>query len=151
MIYKYILSVSGDSFYPERTLGDIYGDFIIDSYFKPTDKKTVNNSEEYAYGSISFLHSKKFSTEYEILNYENDFIEFLKKNYSCFVKNGVTEFEIFMEVYFDGGQCNFEVFNKELLKSIGGFNVSLPISIYVLKKEEVKKWENEIKLIWANL
>lgn len=148
MVYKYSFSVSGDDFYPERILKNIQGDFAIDSYFKPTDFKFVDKTEEYGYGSISFWHPKKFSTEGNILKYENDFIEFLEKNYSSFIENGANEFEIFIEIYFDGGQCNFEIFNKELLKSLGNFGVSLPISVYVLNNEEIQKWEDEVKLVW---
>ncbi len=148
MIFKYDFSVSGDNFYPDRILNEIQGNFNIDSYFKPTDKKFKGGSEEYGYGGISFWHSKKFSTEDEILKYEKDFIDFIEKNYSLFIENGVSELEIFMEIYFDGGQCNFEIFNREMLKQIKSFEVSLPISVYVLKNEELQKWENEIKLVW---
>lgn len=150
MIYKYDFSISGDNLYPEKIINKIQGDFIIMSFFSPSDKKPVNNAEEYGYGGMSFWHKKKFSTEGEILKYEKDFIEFIEKNHTLFVENGVSEFEIFIEIYFDGGQCNFEIFNKELLKQIGNFGVSLPISIYLLKSEEIQRWESEIKLKWGS-
>jgi hypothetical protein len=148
MIYKYSFSVLGDSFYPELILNNIQGDFIIESFISPTDRKFENKPDEYGYGNLSFWHKNKFSTEDEILKYEKDFIEFIGKNHSLFVENGVTESEVFIEIYFDGGQCNFEIFNKELLKHIGDFEVSLPISVYLLKSEEINKWESEIKLKW---
>lgn len=150
MIFKYIFSVAGDSFYPEIILNDIQSDFVVDSYFNPTDKKVENRSDEYGYGNLSFWHKNKFSTEGEIAKYERDFIEFIEKNHSFFVENGVTDFEIFIEIYFDGGQCNFEIFNKQLLKKIGDFEVSLPISVYLLSIEEIQQWEDEIKLIWES-
>lgn len=99
---------------------------------------------------MSFWHPNKNSTEDEIIKYEISFVEFIEKNYTLFVKNGVNEFEIFVEIYFDGGQCNFEIFNKELLKKFGNFGVSFPISVYVLKNEEIQKWEEEIKIDWKN-
>lgn len=148
MIYKYILSISGDGLYPERLFEHIQGKFVVASHFKPIDLKPVDNSEQYGYGSVSFWHPKKFSNEDNIAKYENDFIEFIGNNYPLFVENRAVEFEIFIEIYFDGGQCNFEIFNKELLNSLGRYRVSLPISIYVLKKREIQKWEKEIKLTW---
>jgi hypothetical protein len=151
MIYKYNFSISGDCFDPEKVIERIQGDFIIVSSFRPTDKKFLNSSEEYGYGNISFWHKRKFSTDGLRIQYENDFIEFIVKNHSLFIENGANEFDIFLEIYFDGGQCNFEIFNKELLKKLSNIGVSLPISVYVLKRQKFNKWENEIKLDWSSI
>lgn len=133
MIYKYSLSVSGDRFYPERILTNIQGDFIADSYFNPTDQKFENEPDEYGYGSLIFLHKNKCSTEDEIRKYEEDFIEFIANNHILFIENGATEIEIF---------------NRELLKQIGDFEVALPVSIYPLTKEEIQQWKSEISWSW---
>jgi hypothetical protein len=148
MIYKYSLSISGEDFYPEKVLEKVQGSFVICSNFKPTDKKFTNSSDEYGYGGMSFWHPNKYSTEEQIIDYERGFIEFIEKNLNLFTENGAYEFEILIEIYFDGGQCNFEIFNNELLKKIGEFGISLPISVYVLKDEEIQKWEDEIKVAW---
>jgi hypothetical protein len=150
MIYKYNFSISGDCFDPEKVIERIQGDFIIVSSFRPTDKKFLNSFEEYGYGNLSFWHKRKFSTDDFLIKYENDFVEFIVKNHSLFVENGANEFEIFLEIYSDGGQCNFEIFNKELLGKLSNIGVSLPISVYVLKRREIKKWEAEIKLDWSS-
>ncbi|WP_270090340.1 hypothetical protein [Sphingobacterium sp. SYP-B4668] len=81
MIFKYRFSVAGDNFYPEVILNNIQGDFVVDSYFNPTDKKVDNKPDEYGYGNLSFWHKSKFSTEDEIAEYEKDFIEFIEKNH----------------------------------------------------------------------
>lgn len=148
MIFKYNFSVFGDTFYPESIIQEVKGDFIIDSFFKPTDKKFEESSDEYGYGGISFWHPQKFSTEDKIENYEKEFVDFIEINYSLFIKNGVKEFEIYIEIYFDGEQCNFEIFNKDIMNKLGNIGVSLPTSIYVLKSEEIQKWEDEIKIVW---
>lgn len=150
MIFKYDFSVSGDDFYPEKIIDRIGGDFIIDSFFNPTDKRLYDLEGIYGYGGMSFWHPKKFSTEDSIIKFETDFVDFIEENYTLFIENGVTDFQIFIEVYFDGGQCNFEIFNKQLLKKIGNFEVSLPISVYVLKNKELQKWEDEVKLKWES-
>lgn len=139
MVFKYNFSVSGDNFYPETILNNIQGNFIVDSYFNPTDKKFDNKPDEYGNGNLSFWHKNKLSTEVEIAKYEGDFVEFIEKNHLLFVENGVSELAIFLEIYFDGGQCNFEVFNKQLLKRIGDLRVTLPISVYLLKNEQIQK------------
>lgn len=148
MIYKYSFSISGDDFYPEKITDKIQGDFIVDSYFNPTDKKFNNKLDIYGYGGMSFWHPKKYSTENEIIKYEKAFVDFIEKNYCLFIENGVSDLDIFIEIYFDGGQCNFEIFNKELLKILANYDVSLPASVYILNDAKIQEWENEIKLNW---
>jgi hypothetical protein len=148
MIFKYCLSISGDNFYPSKIINGINGDFIVESYFSATDKKFSDRPDEFGYGGMSFLHPRKFSTDDDIIEYENAFIEFIEKNHYIFIENCADDLEIFIEIYFDGGQCNFEIFDKGLIRKIGHLGVSLPVSIYVLTEEELLKWEGEIKLDW---
>ncbi|RFS14939.1 hypothetical protein [Emticicia sp. C21] len=112
MIFKYTFSIFGDNFYPDTIIDKIQGDFLINSYFKPTDKKFINRPDEYDFGGMSFWNPKKFSTEGEIIKYEESFIDFIEKNYSLFTENGVNDLQIYIEIYYDGVQCNFEIFNR---------------------------------------
>lgn len=149
MVHKYSFSVSGDSFYPAKVIGKTKGELVIESYFSPGDSKGLPGiSDQYEYGCVSFWHHKKFSTENQIVAYEKDFVEFIEENYQLFTEHGASDFEIYLEIYFDGGQCNFEIFDKAFLRQLANFNVALPISIYVLKESEIKQWENEIQLLW---
>jgi hypothetical protein len=150
MIYKYNFSIEGKNFYPEKILNEINGDFIVDYFFSPGDKKIYIKHDVFSYGGILFWHPQKFSTEENVAEYENAFIKFIENNYDLFIENGVMELEIYMEIFYDGGQCNFEIFNKELLNKIGNLKVSLPISIYILKNEQLEQWENEVRLQWEN-
>lgn len=150
MIYKYDFSVFGNTFYPEKILNKIEGDFIIDTYFSPKDKKFSNTSEEYGYGGISFWHPQKFATEAKIVDYEKAFVDFIEKNDKLFKENGVDDLQIFMEIYYNGSQCNFEIFNKDLLKKLTKYKVSFPVSVYLLGEKEIQEWENEIKSKWDN-
>lgn len=142
MIFKYYFSISGDNFYPDRIIDNIQGSFLINSYFKPGDKKFAGKSDEYEYGGMSFWHPKKFSTEDNIIEYDESFIEFIEKNKSLFIANGVDKLEIYMEIYFDGGQCNFQIFDRVSLKKLANSEVFLPVSVYVLTEEEIRlNWE----------
>ena len=148
MIYKYYFSISGDNFYPETIIDKLQGDFLVDSFFNASDKTIYDKSIEYGYGGMSFWHPKKFSTESNIIEYEKAFIEFIEENYALFIENAIEALEIFMEIYYDGEQCNFEIFDKHLLKKLAQYGVSLPISVYILKKRDLRKWENEINASW---
>lgn len=150
MIYKYNFSIAGDNFYPDTIIDKIQGSFLPDSWFKPGDKKFYNKHEDFEYGGMSFWHPKKFSTEDNVIEYEEAFIEFIEKNYSLFIENGVDDLQIYIEIYYDGVQCNFEIFSRLLLKKLAQFDVALPISVYALKEEKIEEWENEIRLSWQS-
>ena len=147
MVYKYNFSISGDMFYPEKILDKIQGNFTIDSFFNPNDKITPNSNKEYGYGGISFYHPKKYTVDF-IKEYEEAFVEFIEINSKLFFDFGIEEMQIFIEIYYDGGQCNFEVFDKKMLSKLSFFEVSLPVSVYILEENEPQKWENEINREW---
>lgn len=54
-----------------------------------------------------------------------------------------------MEVYYLL-QCNFEIFNRDLLKQLATFNIALPVSAYELTEEYYNNWELEIRELWSN-
>ncbi|MEJ5056066.1 hypothetical protein [Sphingobacterium sp. MYb382] len=147
MIYKYEFSVSGDHFCPENLIKLIGDEFIVDSYFKSDDRKV--NGEEYGYGSISFWHPQKYATEEVVRDYDRSFVDFVERNYSLFTEYGGDDFQFFVEIYYDGGQCNFEIFDKRLLKKLGSIGVSVPVSVYSLEVQEILKWETEINDAWG--
>lgn len=146
MIYKYEFSISGDNFDPEQLVKIVNDQFIIDSYFTSSDRKS--NGEKYGFGNMSFLHPLKYATEFEVRDYEKSFVDFVERNYSIFKKYGGDDFQFFIEIYYDGVQCNFEIFDKELLRKLGSMGVSLPVSVYSLEVKEILKWEAEINEAW---
>jgi len=148
MVYKYTFSVTGNNLFPQKTLDNIQGDFIAISHFSPTDRKFIGQDSVYGYGGISFWHPYKFATEDQVITYEKAFVEFIEQNHALFFQSGGDKLEIYLEIYYDGGQCNFEVFNKELLSNLAKFGISLPISIYILEENKLEDWENEISLVW---
>lgn len=151
MVFKYSLTVSGDDFYPEKVISKLDSTFIVDSYFSPNDQKFSDSNEKYDYGGIFFWHPCKYSTEDKIADYEKGFIDFLEKNYKLFADSGGNTIDIYLEIYYGGDQCNFEIFSKALLNRLAVYNVSLPISVYVLKEEVLQEWEREIRDLWRKL
>eukprot|EP01132_Coremiostelium_polycephalum_P001037 gene1037-1315_t len=128
-------SIVGDNFWPEDIIDKIKGSLIVKSSFTPVSKTQFKKpAEAYGYGGITFWHPLSFSLEEHIAAYERTFVEFIEQNYDLFIENAVEELCLYIEAYYDGGQCNFEIFNKDLLQRLSRFNVSIPISVYVLKK-----------------
>jgi hypothetical protein len=135
---KIIFSIAGDNLYPEQLLPNIDTNELSSiSFWNPTDKKKHGqNQEEYGFGHISFMHPDIFWHQGEGITYEKIYIDFLVKNHEIFVKFGAEDFDFYFEVYYYDDQCNFEIFDKELLKKINGLNVSIPVSIYHLSQNE---------------
>jgi len=156
-VYSYGILIFGDNFYPQNILKKIQGNFVIDDdYFCPTDVRKFwggiisDDDDIYGYGCMLFSHPLKQATDKYRFKYEKKFVEFIEENYQLFKENGVDDIRIFMEVFYEG-QCNFEIFNKTLLKRLAKYNVSLPISIYAFPKRKMQKWEKEINVIWESV
>ena len=146
MVYKYSFIASGQNFYPSRLIPKFTQEIIVENY---TDYGLETNKNfEYLDGRILFWHPKKYSTNDSLQFYEEQFVSFIQKNYSIFVEAGAVDFEIFMEVYYDVEQCNFEIFDRDKLKILSAMNISLPISIYAIGKSKLKRWEKEIIKDW---
>lgn len=148
MIFKYCLTASGDRFIPDEILPQIKGEYLLVGKSNPTDKENNKSDFEYGLGYASFFHPKKFATEDFIVEYNEWFISFIKSNKTLFFAKGINDLSIYVEIYFDGGQCNFEIFNKKQLLEICNINISFPVSVYILKKRELRKWEREIIKEW---
>ena len=100
---------------------------------------------------MSFWHPKKFVTEDNIIEYEAAFVDFIDKNYNLFIEAGADDFDIFIEIYYDGEQCNFEIFDKLTLKKLSKYSISIPVSVYCLPEQEIIEWTNEIEQEWATI
>lgn len=145
MIYKFTVTVSGDELNTITLRKDISSQFLVVSSNEVQDKILESEKEVYGFGSISFWHPKKFCFDDYLLMYENDIQNFLENHIEVFQKNNVQEICVYMEVYYEGSQCNFEViyFNKNM-----PFDVKIPISVYKLNKKEYKNWIKEIDKYW---
>lgn len=140
LIFKITFSCSGDNLYPNNLISEIKGGYIPDSYHSPNDVREFGSSNEvYGYGTIFFMHPKIFGIQGDGLSYEEWFISLIEDNYNLFIEHGAEDFQLFIEVYYSDNQCNFEIFNKEMLKRIHTYGVSIPVSVYHLNEMEISK------------
>lgn len=139
LIFKITLNASGQKLKPKNLVEAIDNKFIVAELNNPGDKFRINSDKIYDFGSISIWNPKKFGFQGEGVGYEEWFVNFIEKNYSKFITFGVEDITLFIEVYYSGGQCNFEIFTKDLLKRLMIFDVSLPISIYLLTEAEIQE------------
>jgi hypothetical protein len=130
------LDLSGDSFSPKIFLGQLTDSLIVFNSNEATDLKT-NKTGEYGFGSLSILAPTKIGIPGQLTTYENWYIDFIERHKALMDKNGVTEINLFIDVFHSGGQCNWEIFSREGLKKIGQYGIAIPISFYSLKDDQL--------------
>jgi hypothetical protein len=142
-VFLFSLNVYGDNFNPDEVIPKIKGKYIISGKQIKGNKipfKNDNINMIYNYNGLSFWNPTKFGRQHEGETYEEWFVNFLEDNYQTFIDLGVERIDIFMNVYTVGReQCNFEIFNKDMLKRLSKFGVSLPIDVYNITKKEMKE------------
>jgi hypothetical protein len=136
LLLRISLDLQGDNFSPKGLLSQLKEPFIIFSSNEPSDYKDSNNKDQYEFGSISILHPKKIGIEFELEDYQEWYVNLIEKNYEKFKTLGVKDISLFVDVFYND-QCNFEIFNKNLLKRISDYSISIPISVYNLNKDQL--------------
>lgn len=130
------LDLYGDSFSPKTFLGQLPNSFIVFNSKEATDL-TSNKTGTYDFGSLSILAPKKIGLPGELDDYENWYIDFIERHKGLMDRNGVTEINLFVEVFYSEGQCNWEMFSREGLKKIGRYGIAIPISFYSLTGNQI--------------
>jgi hypothetical protein len=130
------LDLYGDNFSPKTFLGQLPNSFVVFNSSEGTDLKT-NKTGTYDVGSLSILAPTKIGVPRELPDYENWYIDFIERYKDLMDANGVTEINLFIDVFYSGGQCNWEIFSRDGLRKIGKHGIAIPISFYSLKDDEI--------------
>src|SRR5688572_30573233 len=139
------LDLYGDNFSPKTFLGQLPNTFIIFRTNEATDLKWVNTkwaskantNEIYGFGSLSILAPTKIGITRQLTDYENWYIGFIELYKDLMDRNGVTEINLFIDVFHSGGQCNWEIFTRDGLRKIGQYGIAIPISFYSLTDDKI--------------
>ncbi|WP_193004360.1 interleukin [Neisseria yangbaofengii] len=118
MYARFTINVTGENFNPTEVLSGLKTSLVID---------------DFGIGYLYLVHKNEFSSEFPDINYEIEFVKFFEENSHLLKAKGADTFSIFMDIYYSD-QCNFEIFNKDLLNKLAKHSVSLPISVF---KEEI--------------
>jgi hypothetical protein len=143
VIFRITLQLIGDQFFPGKLIDNLKSNSLVADFHDPGDKIWADKEETYDFGMVSILYPRTFGLQYDE-EYQEWYIKFIEENSINLVENDVNDVRLFIEVFYDG-QCNFEIFDKELIHRMSRcMKVSLPISIYHLKDEEIKEMLLEI-------
>lgn len=127
MYLRFTITIFGDNFKPSKMINKLETSLEVTSYFDAGEEDDIGEINDY--GCLELNHKNEFSKEYWDSEYEQEFVDFFSKNYQLLKLNNADDFRIFIEAFYSD-QCNFEIFNSELLAELAKYKVSLPISVY---------------------
>ena len=144
-VMRISLELMGDSFSPKVFLGQLSDSFIVFHSHEATDLKIIPKNSKitkpgtYDFGSLSILAPSKIAIPEHphLADYENWYIDFIERYKELMDKYGVTEINLYIEVFHSGGQCNFEIFSKDALRKIALHGIAVPISFYSLTYNQI--------------
>ena len=127
MNLRFTITIFGNNFNPSKIFNKLDTSLKVTSYFDTGEKDDIGKINDY--GCLELNHKNEFSKEYWDSEYEQEFVDFFRKNHQLLRLNNADDLRIFIEAYYSD-QCNFEIFNNELLAELAKYKVSLPISVY---------------------
>lgn len=145
-IIRISLDLTGDKFSSKEFLKELEDDIYIFTRNEPDEINEKDPKGIFGFGSLTVICPKIYGLQYEMIWYEKWYLDFIDKNKKLLDKNKVTEMSLYIEVFDNGGQLNFEIFSKELLQKIGKYSISIPISYYRLTSEQIIEMLNETQI-----
>lgn len=145
-IIRISLDLTGRKFSPKEFLKELPDNIHI---FTSNELDDINDRDPdgiFGFGSLTVLCPKIYGMQYEMTNYEKWYLDFIDNNKQLLDKNRVTEMSLYIEVFDNGGQLNFEIFSRELLKKVGQYNIATPISYYKLTTEQIIEMLDETEI-----
>ena len=136
-IIRISLDLYGDNFSPTKALTEITDNIHIFSSNEPNDLNDKDPKGIYGFGSLSILSPQIYGLQYEVAEYEEWYLSFIDKYKPTLDKHGVTEINLFFDVFDNGSQLNFEILSRDLLKKVGQHSIAIPISVNRLTTEAI--------------
>lgn len=148
MIYEIILSLDGTNFNPDILIEKINHPFLYTNKNLKGDKKK-NTKGYFEFGYVDIYHKNSFATDYQFSEFEKSYVDFIVDNYSLFIENYVQNIDIYIVVYYDGSQCNFNVLsNNQLRRLRKKINLTISVSVHKINQKEMRKRTTEINNRW---
>ncbi len=83
-------------------------------------------------------------------------MDILEQHATLFVRHGAREVIFCLDIYYEGGQCAFEIFGMAGLRRINkivvgsDFELAFPVDINLMSEDKIKKWADELESQWDN-
>lgn len=137
VLMRMIAEISGERFSPSSFCKKITIPFDVFLSHEP-DEIDEESGENFGFGCISILNPIRIGVEYELIEYQEWYVDFIEMMDAVFKGCGGGEINLFIDIFYSG-QCNLEILDRNFLGRVAKYNVALPISVYSLKNDELKE------------
>jgi hypothetical protein len=141
VLFRFDLTFYGENFVPEP--------FAATFEAQGVKVEWCSENNEKAFSYLSVAPAKEFSTQLNVDNHLHWFCTLLNENYLALQAGGVEKTVLFTEVFYEGGQCNMELFNHEFYACAHRCALYTPLSAYKISQVEWNKMERECRDAYA--
>ena len=141
VLFRFTLTFYGEAFAPEPFVG------ALEALGAVVDWDVKNNEQATPY--LEVLPAYPFSTNSNADNHLQWFMAVLDAYYPALRAAGVEQSVLFTDVYYEGGQCNMELFNPAFYACAARCELATPLSAYKIPKKEWNKLERECRDAYA--
>lgn len=136
VVFKISMELFGDNFDPDILIKE--NEQCLGKVIDIIHSKDIKNKrgETYGFGSMTIEHINKYGFSDNLIEYEQWFISCLEDNKSLFEKANIENIWLVIDVYYVDF-CSIEVFDKNSLKRLSKFNISIPMNVYKVSKKEI--------------
>jgi hypothetical protein len=141
VLFRFTLTFYGEAFAPEPFVAGLKAMGAV------VEWGADNN--EHATPYLEVLPAQPFSTNPNADNHLQWFIAVLDAHYPALRAAGVEQSVLFTDVYYEGGQCNMELFNPNFYSCASRCELATPLSAHKISQKEWNKLERECRNAYA--
>ena len=141
VLFRFTLTFYGEAFVPDP--------FVAAFEALGAGVNWCAESNEQATPYLEILPAQHFSTQLNTDNHLRWFIALLDAHYPALWAAGVEQTVLFTDVYYEGDQCNLELFNQEFHACAFRYALETPLSAYKISRKEWNKLERECRDAYA--
>lgn len=102
-----------------------------------------NLDDDISETTICVLHPKNYGYTGNIESYNEWFVNFLENEFEGLSDLGLKTVELKINLYYSGEQCSTEILDAKSLQKLNAYNISMPLDVHKLHKEELIKMLEE--------
>lgn len=141
VLFRFTLTFYGEAFAPEPFVA------MLEALGAVVDWSAENNEQRMP--CLTVLPARPFSTNPNADNHLQWFMDLLDAHYPTLRAAGVEESVLFTDVYYEGDQCNMELFNPAFYACAARCKLATPLSAYKIPEKAWNQMEQECRDAYA--
>ena len=142
VLFRFTLTFYGDVFGPQPFVAELEAMGAIVDW-------CAERNEQVSTPYLEVSLAQQFSTNPNADRHLQWFIDVLDAYYPALRAAGVEQSVLFTDVYYEGDQCNMELFNPTFYACASRCELATPLSAYKIPQKEWNKLERECRDAYA--